>query len=353
MSVFYDSYHMIEMWGKDLYSHLDRVYREDSRYCVLFLSEDYATKVWTNHERRSAQARAFREHEDYILPARFDDTQIDGIRETTGYLDLSDRTPEELADAIIMKVGPSGSPRFSELLAGYFEELGRTLESPYYTRSAAVELVEQLALDTADEFMLDSGASPDIDSLPLEAAVALAMHGQITLEDLARASDRFQEWNGRVVDSEGRHLHTRASVDHWESLAHVLFQRFKRMTPDERLVVGTILAYGCRGELPTLVHIDPIELQRLTGMNDDETTRHLTAARHLGFTARQRPPVHVEPGEIISVDAYDLTLTFWSTEFAAAIDSLVGARALLAASVVGCCYEHGLERLRRCDFSAA
>ena len=43
--------------GKDLYTHLDDVYQNAARYCVLFVSRDYARKVWTNHERESAQAR--------------------------------------------------------------------------------------------------------------------------------------------------------------------------------------------------------------------------------------------------------------------------------------------------------
>lgn len=55
VKVFYDDYEKVQLWGKDLYLHLDWVYRKASRYCVVFVSEDYARKVWTNHERRSAQ----------------------------------------------------------------------------------------------------------------------------------------------------------------------------------------------------------------------------------------------------------------------------------------------------------
>lgn len=55
---FYDDYEQAVLWGKDLYEHLDWVYQKAARYCVLFASEAYARKVWTTHERRSAQARA-------------------------------------------------------------------------------------------------------------------------------------------------------------------------------------------------------------------------------------------------------------------------------------------------------
>lgn len=103
--VFYDKYETTDLWGKDLYSHLDDVYRKRSRYCVIFISDAYAKKLWTSHERQSAQARAFESSGEYVLPVRFDDTEIPGVRPTTGYLDLRTMTPEELARALLHKVG--------------------------------------------------------------------------------------------------------------------------------------------------------------------------------------------------------------------------------------------------------
>src|SRR5271166_339724 len=76
LRVFYDRYDTSSMWGKDLYEYLRRVYFERAMYTVMFISKSYAEKLWTNHERESAQARAFQEHKEYILPARFDDTSI-------------------------------------------------------------------------------------------------------------------------------------------------------------------------------------------------------------------------------------------------------------------------------------
>src|ERR1700750_354210 len=72
IKVFYDSYERTDLWGKDLYTHLSKIYKDDSRFVVVFVSKFYAEKVWTNHERASAQARSFAENSEYILPARFD-----------------------------------------------------------------------------------------------------------------------------------------------------------------------------------------------------------------------------------------------------------------------------------------
>ncbi|WP_330258913.1 TIR domain-containing protein [Streptomyces murinus] len=125
LRVFYDDYEQVALWGKDLYSHLDRVYREQSKYCVLFISQHYAKKVWTSHERRSAQARAIEERKEYVLPARFDDTPIDGLPSTIGYLDISDTAPGELARMIMDKVGPRYSkPGFPKVVDRLWEELG-------------------------------------------------------------------------------------------------------------------------------------------------------------------------------------------------------------------------------------
>ena len=86
-------------------------------YTVIFVSAAYRDKLWTNHERRSAQARAFSESSEYILPALFDKTvEIPGLLKTTGHIDLTKRTPEQLADLIVEKLVCSGvtlSKRFA------------------------------------------------------------------------------------------------------------------------------------------------------------------------------------------------------------------------------------------------
>lgn len=102
--VFYDKFEEPELWGKDLYEHLDHIYREAARYCVLFVSEHYARKQWATHERKSAQARALQEHGEYVLPARFDDTELPGLRPTVGYLDLREVAPLTLVEHILKKL---------------------------------------------------------------------------------------------------------------------------------------------------------------------------------------------------------------------------------------------------------
>ena len=103
--VFYDRYEQVEMWGKDLYTHLNDIYSTAARYCVLFVSASYARKVWTSHERAAAQERAISENVEYILPVRFDNTSIPGLRRTVGYINLKGITPKQLAEMIVQKLG--------------------------------------------------------------------------------------------------------------------------------------------------------------------------------------------------------------------------------------------------------
>lgn len=104
ISVFYDEYEEVNLWGKDLYQHLNGVYKDRCQYCVIFISKHYAEKLWTNHELKSAQARAFEENREYILPARFDNTEIVGLNNTVGYVECNKHTPTELAKKIFDKV---------------------------------------------------------------------------------------------------------------------------------------------------------------------------------------------------------------------------------------------------------
>jgi hypothetical protein len=109
LKLFYDVWEQANLWGRDLYQHLDEVYSRKARFCVMFLSVHYAAKAWTNHELKSAQERAFRENEEYILPLRLDDTAIPGIRSTVGYLDLRRMTIEDAAQLAIQKVASARS----------------------------------------------------------------------------------------------------------------------------------------------------------------------------------------------------------------------------------------------------
>lgn len=103
--VFFDEFEAVSLWGKDLVEHLQDIYQNRARFCVLFISEHYVKKPWPTHERRSAQARALVAKEEYLLPARFDDSVLPGMPPTIGYVDLRNLSPDEFAKMVLAKVG--------------------------------------------------------------------------------------------------------------------------------------------------------------------------------------------------------------------------------------------------------
>lgn len=102
--IFYDKYEQATLWGKDLYSHLTDVYRKKANYCLMIISKNYSEKQWTNHERKAAQARAFTQSKEYILPLKLDDTEIPGINETIGYVDYRKVDIDEIIELLKIKL---------------------------------------------------------------------------------------------------------------------------------------------------------------------------------------------------------------------------------------------------------
>lgn len=121
----------------------------EPRYCVIFISKFYAKKLWTNHEKRSAQARAFNENKEYILPARMDGTKLPGVLDTTGYINLSKMSPSEFAEVIIEKLQPE---RFFE-----FQRRSKFLppvpDKLYVATGADTEERKKLIYAVANRFM--------------------------------------------------------------------------------------------------------------------------------------------------------------------------------------------------------
>ena len=114
IKVYYDPYEPDAIWGKDVVDHLVNLYARKARYCVLFLSQHYPLRKWTEVERTSAQERAFRDANEYILPILLDDVEVAGITETTGYRDLRQHSMESIAGVLEQKLietkGRSGLP---------------------------------------------------------------------------------------------------------------------------------------------------------------------------------------------------------------------------------------------------
>ena len=102
--VFYDHDEEAELWGQDLYQKFQQIYGQECRFFIPFVSANYILKRWPKHELKQAQARDFKSDIEYILPLRLDDTELPGINETTAYVDLRNKSIEEVSQLCLTKL---------------------------------------------------------------------------------------------------------------------------------------------------------------------------------------------------------------------------------------------------------
>jgi hypothetical protein len=111
---FLDEYQAGALWGKDMLDHLVNIYSRKARYCVMFISQYYPLKKWTEVERTSLQESALRDANEYFLLIRLDDIKVPGITEVTGYRDLRQHSMESIVNLLEQKLtqtkGRSGLP---------------------------------------------------------------------------------------------------------------------------------------------------------------------------------------------------------------------------------------------------
>jgi TIR domain len=121
VSVFYDRDKQAEMWGENLQEYLTDIYLKRARFCIMFISEAYAEKMWTRHERRTARASAMQQKRAYVLPIRLDRTELEGLLPSVAYITFSDHTEDEIVGMILEKLDTGGpEPERSSMAAPSF-----------------------------------------------------------------------------------------------------------------------------------------------------------------------------------------------------------------------------------------
>ena len=105
---FYDEDEQVRVWGTYLAEELPQIYAQESAAVVVFISADYAGRDWTRLERRAAFSRAVAEAGVFVLPARFDDSELPGLLPDMVTADLRRYTPAQFADLVAAKLAALG-----------------------------------------------------------------------------------------------------------------------------------------------------------------------------------------------------------------------------------------------------
>lgn len=208
--VFYDRDEEGQLWGEDLYVHLADVYGAKARFCVMLVSRHYVGKLWTRHERQSAQARAFRDNGAYILPLRLDDTKIPGLSDTLGYIDLRTATMDHVVRLIMDKLRADASSERSPTCVPTSRGSWRSRLTTAWRAAAVMALSVGVAASASPGLPNGSSRSPSSPSTPtstqavgLSAAVSPDQYRLIFPVNNVLASEQSVEKLHVIVSFDG------------------------------------------------------------------------------------------------------------------------------------------------------
>jgi len=106
-TVFYDFDVQHQLWGTDLRVKLADVYANDAQYMLIFLSNHYPEKDWTNFEFEIGKEARGKRTDTYLLPVKLDDVTIVGLSSNVGCIDLRRCSIKDLASSLIEKIEQS------------------------------------------------------------------------------------------------------------------------------------------------------------------------------------------------------------------------------------------------------
>ncbi len=104
---------------------LSDIYENDSRYCIIFVSKDYAEKEHTRYELQAAMRRAERQSETYIIPLRLDHTHIPELDDIK-YIDFVrvHRDMTEVCEVVSRLLGKPATKSAEGSLTAYPDGVG-------------------------------------------------------------------------------------------------------------------------------------------------------------------------------------------------------------------------------------
>jgi hypothetical protein len=100
---FYENY-LEELARPNLDLYLQKIYSSDSQLIVVFLCEAYEKGEWCGLEWRVIREMIKNKRGSNIMLMRFDDTEIPGLLELDGFINLSAYSPEIAADLIRKRI---------------------------------------------------------------------------------------------------------------------------------------------------------------------------------------------------------------------------------------------------------
>lgn len=102
--IFYDNRFKAFLARPNLDALLGKIYSNQAKLIVVFLSKDYERKRWPQLEYRRVREIIFNQEDHKVMYIRTDDAPIEGVLKTDGYIDANQHSAKEIADFIYQRV---------------------------------------------------------------------------------------------------------------------------------------------------------------------------------------------------------------------------------------------------------
>lgn len=102
--IFYDFDFQAYLARPELDVYLSKIYRNQSKLLVVFLSADYQKKKWCGLEWRVIREVIFNREHDRVMFIKTDDGEVNGVLATDGYIDARIYTSDEVANFISQRL---------------------------------------------------------------------------------------------------------------------------------------------------------------------------------------------------------------------------------------------------------
>jgi hypothetical protein len=102
--LFYDFDYQAQLARPNIDSLLQKIYRNNSKLIVVFLSSEYSEKEWCGLEWRAIRDIIKSKDDEKIMFIRFDNTEIDGLFSIDGYIDANKYNEKEIAKFILERI---------------------------------------------------------------------------------------------------------------------------------------------------------------------------------------------------------------------------------------------------------
>jgi tetratricopeptide (TPR) repeat protein len=110
--ILYDKYHEAEFARYDLGIYLPKFYGEQSDLIVPVLCPNYDEKRWTGWEWVHIYGLLTKSEGKRVMPTRFEHANADGLSPAAGFIELDDKTPDDLARLILERLALNeGKPK--------------------------------------------------------------------------------------------------------------------------------------------------------------------------------------------------------------------------------------------------